>query len=101
MLGLHDELRTWGWDGASPDKAALTALLESDVLRRLTLAVRGGHDEAIRRQAHLLMDQAADLGLNPVWAQAYPLSRGACAPEPGLRALYRTLRQLRDILNRY
>ena len=93
MRGLHDELRTWGWDGAAPDKAALSAFLEDETLRRLALA--------IRRYAQSLMEQAALLGLNPVWAQAYPLSRGSCPPENGLRALYRALRQLRDILNRY
>ena len=101
MRGLHDELRTWGWDGAAPDKAALSAFLEDETLRRLALAVRGGSDDAIRRHAQSLMEQAAALGLNPVWAQAYPLSRGACPAETGLRALYRALRQLRDILNRY
>lgn len=75
--------------------------MEGDILRRLTLAVRGGSDDAIRRYAQSLMEQAALLGLNPVWAQAYPLSRGSCPPENGLRALYRALRQLRNILNRY
>ena len=103
MNGLTDTLRAWGCDTGF----ALAQLGEDPVCYRAALAAFLREAAEMRlEQLPLLQEKAAELGLHPLWQEAWLTRRAvqsgdpAAVREAALR-LRGELRRLRDILRRY